>query len=196
VSLDGFHLYRKELTAVGMERRGAPWTFDSLAIIKTVRALRDNKGEVLAPTFDHAVKDPEQNGVRVPTSAPVVIIEHNYVLLDEPVWRDITSLVDVRVFVDTPLHICIARVRDRRQRDIGEDSDTASRRARENDRRNGLRIRRHRVGPVDVLFRALEAERATTSALTVHEQDDELSSDEISDIDDDLVRAALVTPPQ
>lgn len=93
VSLDGFHIPRAQLSSAGMERRGAPWTFDVHAIVDLVERLASGEEDVHAPGFSHAAKDPVPDAVLVPALARIVIVEHNYALLDEPLWRRIASLV-------------------------------------------------------------------------------------------------------
>jgi pantothenate kinase len=57
VPMDGFHYYRKELTAEGHKRRGAPFTFNSAKFEKMLRKLKETH-EGSFPDFDHKEKDP------------------------------------------------------------------------------------------------------------------------------------------
>ncbi|KAL4773353.1 hypothetical protein BDW60DRAFT_215772 [Aspergillus nidulans var. acristatus] len=123
LSMDGFHLPRSELDALPAKekteayvRRGAPWTFDVQAFLEFMRTLRswadsgspsssseETAGVLYAPTFSHSTKDPIPNSLVIDHTTSIVIIEGNYLLLDEPQWRDIAPLVDYRVFVDVDL---------------------------------------------------------------------------------------------
>ncbi|KAL4953258.1 hypothetical protein BDW69DRAFT_200269 [Aspergillus filifer] len=119
LSMDGFHLPRSTLDAFpepkrteAYVRRGAPWTFDVDAFVgfmKRVRSWADSPSggegeeEMFAPTFDHATKDPVDNGLKISNDTTILIIEGNYLLLDERDWRDVAGLVDYRVFVDVDL---------------------------------------------------------------------------------------------
>lgn len=47
-----------------------------------------------APSFDHAVKDPIENDIYIPSSQRIVILEGNYLLLNEHPWDQIQHLVD------------------------------------------------------------------------------------------------------
>lgn len=88
--------------AMALRRRGAPFTFDADAFLNLVVSLRntpvtrrDEPGlAIMAPTFDHAVKDPVANGISISSATKVVIIEGNYTLLNEAPWSKISQLVD------------------------------------------------------------------------------------------------------
>lgn len=81
LQMDGFHYYRHELDQfekIEVETpqnsdenpnscqahyyRGAYWTFNSKAFLEKLRQLKDSSvAEVKFPSFDHAVKDPEED---------------------------------------------------------------------------------------------------------------------------------------
>ncbi|KAJ4863529.1 hypothetical protein T069G_00059 [Trichoderma breve] len=72
VSADGFHLPLATLRKLpnaseALARRGAPWTFDGHAAVSLVRKLKTSTRAqpVLAPTFDHAIKDPVLDGLLI-----------------------------------------------------------------------------------------------------------------------------------
>jgi pantothenate kinase len=48
------------------------------------------------PSFDHAKQDPIPLDIRVPATARVVILEGNYVLLDQQSWSGIGKTADER----------------------------------------------------------------------------------------------------
>lgn len=106
---DGFHYTKAVLSSfedsdTAFRRRGAPFTFDSLRFLDLLLKLKDMpvtaKGQkeirVLAPSFDHAEKDPVEDTIVVSSRTRIVIIEGNYTLLDEQPWRQIADLVDDR----------------------------------------------------------------------------------------------------
>jgi pantothenate kinase len=51
---------------------------------------------VALPGFDHAVQDPVEGEILVPASAKVVLLEGNYVLLNEEPWDMIAAMVNDR----------------------------------------------------------------------------------------------------
>ncbi|KIX98100.1 uncharacterized protein Z520_06180 [Fonsecaea multimorphosa CBS 102226] len=120
-------------------RRGAPWTFDVDALLIFVRQLRQwadgescisdatsstlreascaidegrnqPRPQLTAPSFSHAIKDPVPDAISIFASTTIVILEGNYLLLDEDKWRDISALVDFRIFVDVDFQLARMRV--------------------------------------------------------------------------------------
>lgn len=85
-------------------RRGAPFTFDVESFVEMVRLLScssvadqdDPSKDLWMPSFDHAKQDPVPLDIRVPATARVVIIEGNYVLLDQYPWNEIGGMADER----------------------------------------------------------------------------------------------------
>lgn len=51
---------------------------------------------MMAPSFDHAVKDPVADDIKISSRTRVVIVEGNYTLLNEAPWNKISELVDER----------------------------------------------------------------------------------------------------
>lgn len=117
VTQDGFHYYRSELEKFpnrdeAFKRRGAPFTFNSKLFLKLVRLLREpiNKDvTITAPDFDHKLKDPKTQAIKIEPIHRIVIIEGNYVLLKDPNWKDVGSLVDER----WKIHVETKTARDR-----------------------------------------------------------------------------------
>jgi pantothenate kinase len=77
-------------------RRGAPFTFDAEGCVKLVRELKATPVTtdhlfITVPSFDHAVKDPVQEAIRIPSCTRVVIVEGNYTLLRQKPWNEIAE---------------------------------------------------------------------------------------------------------
>ncbi|KAL2238806.1 putative uridine kinase C227.14 [Sesamum indicum] len=137
--MDGFHLYRHQLDAMkdpeeAHARRGSPWTFDPERLLRCLTNLR-NKGSVYAPSFDHGVGDPVEDDIFVSLQHKVVIVEGNYLLLDEDIWRDISSIFDEKWFIDVDIETAMQRVL-RRHISTGKRPDVAKWRIDYNDRPN------------------------------------------------------------
>jgi len=148
--MDGFHFYRAELDAMpdpkaARARRGAPWTFDATKFVACVQQIKET-GEASAPSFDHGVGDPKPGGVQVLPSHKIVLVEGNYVLLLEEPWGQLQSqgLLDDRIFVDTDLDECAARI-FRRQTGHGNTPEQSRQRISGNDRPNGELVQTTRV---------------------------------------------------
>lgn len=104
---DGFHYPQTILSSMNstecpFQRRGAPFTFDSEAFVAFVRRLRgadvteidEPTLALYAPSFDHAAKDPVEDDIYISSAQRVVILEGNYLLMDEWPWDGIQGLVD------------------------------------------------------------------------------------------------------
>jgi pantothenate kinase len=163
--MDGFHLPRSTLDKLPNHeeayiRRGAPWTFDRSGFVRFMRQLRawadtepqsPSIGGIYAPTFDHETKDPVENGVVICNGVSILLIEGNYVLLDDDEWRDIAPLADLadfRVFIDTDLQVARERSAKRHvAAGIEKTLEDGFRRVDANDFLNGVMIKEKLIQP-------------------------------------------------
>ena len=139
VPMDGFHLDNRVLEARGLlPRKGAPETFDAVGFAVLVSRLR-GEDEVVIPVFDRS-RDIAVAGARViGPEARVLLIEGNYLLLDEAPWRDLSRHWDVTIGIEVPVEVLEARL-IQRWRDHGLDEDAARVRALGNDIPNARRV--------------------------------------------------------
>ena len=100
VPMDGFHYDDAVLDARGLRaRKGAPETFDAAGFIHLMRRLRTGE-EVAIPIFDRTM-ELSRAGADVVTAADrLLVVEGNYLLLDEAPWRDLAALFDLTVWID------------------------------------------------------------------------------------------------
>jgi pantothenate kinase len=138
--MDGFHYSRAQLDgfpdpAAAHARRGAPWTFDAGAFVAAVRAAAPPGASLDAPTFDHGAGDPAPGGVVIQPWHRVLLVEGNYVLLDEAPWSELAPLATERWFLGCPLDTAMARV-FARQRRQGRPREVVAARIAGNDRPN------------------------------------------------------------
>jgi pantothenate kinase len=95
VPMDGFHRSNEELVERGLrDRKGAPETFDGEGFVALLRRLRRSE-PCLAPAFDRDLERVLADAIPVPASVPLVIVEGNYLLLDERPWSAVRGLLDV-----------------------------------------------------------------------------------------------------
>lgn len=137
--MDGFHLYRSQLDAMenpeeAHARRGAPWTFAPTLLLQCLKKLR-NEGSLYAPSFDHGVGDPVDDDIFVSLQHKVVIVEGNYLLLEEGVWKDVSTMFDEKWFIDVDIDKAMDRVL-KRHISTGKPPDVAKWRVDYNDRPN------------------------------------------------------------
>jgi pantothenate kinase len=165
ISADGFHLTQLQLRAMpnaaeAIARRGAPWTFDGAAAVALVRELGSPDAvlrPVLAPTFDHQVKDPVAGGLSVAADVEVCIIEGNYLLIADEPWCEIGQLVDDRWLVHVEPELARLRVAKRHLKAGIEDSmDKALARVEGNDMVNGALVAERSEGRYDILVKSFD----------------------------------------
>jgi pantothenate kinase len=178
LSMDGFHLSRAALDELpdpkaAHARRGAPWTFDVSRFVAFVHQLRVWADEmplalpysdtwaatdvIRAPSFDHQSKDPVENGLSISPDTSIIIIEGNYLLLDDPGWRELAELVDYRVFVDADPLEARGRLAQRHLRaGIEKTLEDGYRRVDSNDFLNATSIREKLLIP-DIVVQSVTA---------------------------------------
>ena len=121
IGMDGFHRRQEYLLTHFAERvgkrvsmveiKGAPITFDLerlTAAIKKV-AAGDHCGW---PAYDRLLHNPMEDAFRV--EGDIVLLEGNYLLLDEDGWRDLAACADYTVSITADESLLRARLIDRR----------------------------------------------------------------------------------
>lgn len=142
VSMDGFHLPRSQLDEEGLRRRGAPHTFNADAVVALVADLRMSTyrpmPDIMAPSFDHAIKDPIMNDVVIPRSTNIIILEGNYLLLKESPWNTIQDLVNESWLLECTFEVAEERLARRHlAAGIVDNIEDGLDRVRLNDQPNG-----------------------------------------------------------
>ncbi|RJK97347.1 nucleoside/nucleotide kinase family protein [Paracoccus aestuarii] len=110
--MDGFHLDDRLLTARGdLARKGAPWTFDldGFAVMLDRLAADDGRA-VLAPVFDRDLEISRAAAREIAPEARLILVEGNYLLLDQPGWRDLARHFALSVMLDVPEPVLRARL--------------------------------------------------------------------------------------
>ncbi|MCD8019579.1 MAG: nucleoside/nucleotide kinase family protein [Clostridiales bacterium] len=105
VGLDGFHYHTEYIQSHTVERwgkkipmkqvKGCPETFDAVHFLEKVRELK--QGDPLWPIYDRNIHDVVEDAVRI--TAPVVIIEGNWLLLDESPWKECREMADYTILI-------------------------------------------------------------------------------------------------
>lgn len=148
LSMDGFHLDNPILIQKGLrERKGAPETFDVGGFKHLLQRLR-KKEEVYVPEFDRRTERTINCAYPIPNHHDLVIVEGNYLLLDEPVWRDLNDYWDLAVFVQIDLDTIRTRLQ-KRSKVQGFSEEKAAHWIESNDIPNAERVLKNRV-PEDV----------------------------------------------
>jgi pantothenate kinase len=100
--MDGYHYDDRVLTDRGLRaRKGSPETFDGLGLFHMLNRLRRNdEDEVAIPVFDRDLEIARAGARIIPRGVRCLIVEGNYLLLDEAPWSRLRPLFDVTVAID------------------------------------------------------------------------------------------------
>ena len=116
--------------------KGAPQTFDAAAFVASLRRLRDEpRAAVRWPDFDRSAEQSVANAISIGSDAKLVIAEGNYLLLDQPPWREVHELLDESWYLDVPVEVLRRRLIDRHIAH-GRSREDAIRHVDESDLRN------------------------------------------------------------
>lgn len=148
--MDGYHFDDRVLTARGMRaRKGAPDTFDVGGFASMVTRLRLNaEPEIAIPVFDRDVEIARAAAMMIPREAEIVLVEGNYLLIDEGAWRGLAKAFDLTAL----LHVDEPELRRRLMaRWAHLDRSEACAKVEANDLPNGLFVLRQSARP-DVML--------------------------------------------
>lgn len=102
VPMDGFHYDDAVLIARGArDRKGAPDTFDVQGFLHLLGRLR-TEDEVAIPLFDRDLEISRAGADIVTAADRILIVEGNYLLLNEAPWPKAAPLFDLTVWIDVP----------------------------------------------------------------------------------------------
>lgn len=101
--MDGFHLDNVILEERGLlARKGTPETFDVRGFSDVLRAARAG-GELFVPVFDRSRELAICAARCIAADVKVVIVEGNYLLLQDGAWAGLADLFDLTVMVAPPI---------------------------------------------------------------------------------------------
>tara|TARA_B110000208_G_scaffold56464_1_gene74146 strand:+ start:116 stop:730 length:615 start_codon:yes stop_codon:yes gene_type:complete len=114
ISMDGFHLDNAILAERKLtDRKGAPATFDVAGFIHLMKRLTSQEDNVVIPTFDRN-KDLSIAGAEVVSSNDrVLLVEGNYLLLQETQWAGLDVFWDQTIFINPGMDVLEKRLFDR-----------------------------------------------------------------------------------
>lgn len=106
VPMDGFHLSNDVLQERGLlQVKGAPDTFDAAGFGQLVRRIAAAGGSVSYPTFDRSNDCVVPDGGQLPANVQTVLVEGNYLLLNQEPWVELQALWDFSVMLFEPLEV-------------------------------------------------------------------------------------------
>jgi len=160
LGMDGFHHPNRYLETHGIlpdgleiplrSIKGAPETFDVTHL--TAKLASAKEGATTFPVYDRRIHDVVPDALTV--DAEILLVEGNWLLLDEEPWRDLRALADYTLRIDVPP----ALLRDRliaRKVQGGLSVEDARAFYERSDAPNVLRFAAH-AGAVDEVWRMEE----------------------------------------
>ncbi|HCL67395.1 MAG TPA: nucleoside/nucleotide kinase family protein [Rhizobium sp.] len=148
--MDGFHMDNTVLAEKGLlARKGAPETFDVRGFVDILRAVRSG-GEVLVPVFDRSREIAIAAARSIAPRHRIVLIEGNYLLLDEEPWTSLEGLFDLSILIAPPEKVLADRLVARWRR-FGLDAAEITAKVEGNDLPNG-RIVLAKSRPADLVI--------------------------------------------
>lgn len=116
LGMDGFHFSAAYMSVTEIERdgkkilmrdvKGAPETFDVDLLVDKIRELRQEGTDW--NVYDRRIHDVLPDYMSVEDD--IVLIEGNYLLLDEPRWTNVRVLCDYSVFIDADAEVLRERI--------------------------------------------------------------------------------------
>ena len=133
IGMDGFHRRQEDLQTHFVERagrrlplveiKGAPVTFDLGRLTEAVKQV--SEGKICRwPAYNRLLHNPTENAQTV--DGKIVLLEGNYLLLDEDGWRDLRSYADYTILIRAQEELLRRRLTDRRIK-TGVDPEPATR---------------------------------------------------------------------
>jgi len=103
ISMDGFHYDDAVLKARGLSRRkGAPETFDFPGFRILLERLRNGEPDVAIPVFDRSMELSRAAAAIIDRDVRFIVVEGNYLLLDESPWDGLQAMFDLSIYLDVP----------------------------------------------------------------------------------------------
>ncbi|EAQ66347.1 kinase-related protein [Marinomonas sp. MED121] len=151
VQMDGFHLSNEVLSDQGLlSRKGSPASFDLSGLKHLIQRLKqgssDSQESIYAPRFDRELDASIGSAVAIESQDKYILIEGNYLLLDQEGWRDLKADFDLSLFLEVDESTLITRL-TRRWLDLGLDEKTALSKVQNNDALNIKTVNDYLLAP-------------------------------------------------
>ncbi len=103
VPMDGFHFDDAVLHARGHRaRKGAAFTFDVFGFEVLLKRIKAREPDIAIPVFDRTMELSRAGADIVTDEAKFILVEGNYLLLDQAPWNRLKPLFDFTIFIDVP----------------------------------------------------------------------------------------------
>ena len=113
--MDGFHYDDAILNERGRRPwKGAPDTFDVGGLHSILQRLKDPKeGPLAVPVFDRDLEISRGSARLIPPEVRLILVEGNYLLLDQEPWSSLAPCFDLTVMISVPQENLRERLRRR-----------------------------------------------------------------------------------
>lgn len=149
VPMDGYHFDNAALEPRGLlPIKGAPDTFDVDGLLHDLARLRPADRDVAIPVFDRPLDLARAGGKVIRLSHRILIIEGNYLLLDEAPWSSLRDYFDFTLFLEVEDDVLEQRL-IQRWLAMGQDQAGAISRTCDKDMLNAELIKRDSI-PADL----------------------------------------------
>lgn len=115
VPMDGFHYDNRILDQRGDRmRKGAPHTFDVGGLASIIQRLQTAPyQEIAVPVFDRENDCAYASARIVASQTEIILVEGNYLLLDDPHWRVLHGMFDLTISIECDYEILKQRLSQR-----------------------------------------------------------------------------------
>ncbi len=135
VPMDGFHMKHAKLEAMGQtDYKGAPHTFEAADFAAFLSRLKMATEAVSGPGYSRKIEDTVDDAFTVAAEVKVLVVEGNYLLLEDGAWAGVRPLLDYAAFITVPREMVRARLMKRH----GEEGLFTEERNRAHIERNDL----------------------------------------------------------
>lgn len=141
VPMDGYHFDNAVLEPRGqLWLKGAPETFDAEGLLQDLQRIRQADRVVAVPVFDRPL-DLARAGARLVTPAHrIIIVEGNYLLLNQKPWTSLRALFDLTIFLEVPDAVLEQRLLQR-WISMGQSPESARERTHHKDMLNAQLVK-------------------------------------------------------
>ena len=110
--MDGFHMSNEKLVELGRrDRKGAPDTFEVEQFAHTLHEVKSGYGQSIRfPLFDRESESSIQDAGLIAPNTTLVVVEGNYLLLEQGEWRSVRTIFDETWYLETPEELRLERL--------------------------------------------------------------------------------------
>lgn len=111
IPMDGWHYDNAVLAQLGLEsRKGSPDSFDVRGMINLLKRLQQNQSDIAVPVFDRDLDVSRGSARLILQKTDILLVEGNYLLLDQTGWRDMRQLFDLTFMLKVPIEVLRQRL--------------------------------------------------------------------------------------